>query len=291
MKRLETKRLSPGSIRYKIQTGVPDQIPLLFISDVHYDSRECHRAQFIRHLEQAKQAGALVFITGDLLDVMGTHKDPRSKASDIDPRYLSEDFSYLDMVCEDVTDVLKPYAANIAMISEGNHETKIAAKHDTNPTRRIVKGLQEINPDVAHGHYSGFIQISEKTTFGNSHQTHKFTIHFHHGFGGSAHRSKGMLNVQTEVAKYPDADLLVRGHTHQKWYDPSSIQLRVGRNGRVYRRQLLYLQTGSYKESWGEGQGGFAVEKNFAMLPTGGWWVFLTRESERRLSVVARDCD
>ena len=48
-------------------------------SDVHFDSDKCHRSMFKRHLEQCD--GINIF--GDLFDVMGAYKDPRSKPADI----------------------------------------------------------------------------------------------------------------------------------------------------------------------------------------------------------------
>jgi len=98
-------------------------------------------------------------------------------------------------------------------------------------------------------------------------------IHYHHGFGGSAKRSKGMLDVQIEAMKYPDAHILVRGHTHQKWYDPSTARMRVTRNGKIYKDKIKYIQSGSYVDGIGAGKAGWAVEKNFNPTDIGGWFV------------------
>ncbi len=175
------------------------------------------------------------------------------------------------MVIEDSIEFLRPYANNIALISEGNHETMVAKKHDTNPLKRLANGLQAHNPSIAHGRYSGYAVFSFEYELGNVKV--KRTLHYHHGFGGNAKRSKGMLDVQLEVMKYPDADILARGHDHQKWYDPSTTRQRLTRRGNVYYDSTAFVKTGSYKAGLGAGEGGFEVEKNFMPVKLGGWWL------------------
>lgn len=244
---------------------------VLLASDVHYDSPHCDRNLLKKHLDQARDSGAVVLIFGDWFDVMGTYNDPRSKASDIRSDYLSKDFSYLDMVVEDSVEFLRPYADNIALISEGNHETMVAKKHDTNPLKRLVSGLQAYNPEIGYGRYSGYIFFRFRYENGQTCSTN--IIHYHHGFGGNAKRSKGMLDVQLEAMKYPDAHILCRGHDHQKWYDPSTTRQRVTRKGNIYYDSVHYVKTGSYKAGLGAGEGGFEVEKNFMPTRLGGWWL------------------
>ena len=41
----------------------------LFISDIHYDSTKCDRDRLHRHLEEARDLGAGVFIFGDPLGI------------------------------------------------------------------------------------------------------------------------------------------------------------------------------------------------------------------------------
>jgi predicted phosphodiesterase len=232
----------------------------------------------------------MILILGDWFDVMCTYGDPRSKPQDISSRYSSKDFSYLDMVIEDSIDYLKPYAANIAMISEGNHETKIKEKHDTDPLHRLVQGLRPYNSELIKGNYSGFVDLYELLHVGGTKQHgNTTTLHYHHGFGGSAPRSKGMLNTQLEAMQYPDADIIARGHTHQKWHDPSTTQIRRTARGRIFKRQIQYIQTGSYKDGFQEGEGGFEVEKNFRPVRLGGWWINLNRHSSRNFGVEIKE--
>ena len=61
----------------------------LFISDVHYDAMKCDRSLLHRHLDEARELGAGVFIFGDLFDLMQGRFDPRGNYADLRPEYKS----------------------------------------------------------------------------------------------------------------------------------------------------------------------------------------------------------
>lgn len=255
-----------------------DIVPTLFCSDIHLDSIGCKRDILKQHFDEIKNANGLIFIFGDLLDVMGSYGDRRLQREDIDPQFIQHGRTYLDLVCEYAIEFLRPYAQNIALISYGNHEKTINKFHDHDILRRIVWTLNmEQGVNIYLGAYSGFVMLRMKGGGGSSQVC---TIHYHHGFGGNAKRSKGMLDVQIEVMKYPDADILVRGHTHQKWFDPSTTRMRVTRSGKIYKDKVKYIQSGSYVDGIGEGKSGWPVEKNFNPTDIGGWFVdFIYKKS------------
>jgi len=248
-----------------------DVVPTLFCSDIHLDSIGCKRDILKQHFDEIKKANGLIFIFGDLLDVMGSYGDRRLQREDIDPQFIQHGRTYLDLVCEYTIEFLKPYAQNIALISYGNHEKTINKFHNHDILRSIVWTLNlEDKVNIQLGAYSGwvFFRMHKPSGTGTG-----CNIHYHHGFGGNAKRSKGMLDVQIEAMKYPDAHILVRGHTHQKWYDPSTARMRVTRNGRIYKDKIKYIQSGSYVDGIGTGRSGWPVEKNFNPTDIGGWFV------------------
>ena len=248
-----------------------DVVPTLFCSDIHLDSINCKRNILKKHFQEIKKANGLIFIFGDLLDVMGSYGDSRLQREELDPLFIQHGRTYLDLVCEYTIEFLKPYAQNIALISYGNHENTISKFHNFDILRNIVWSLNlDNNVNIQLGAYSGWIFFRMKASAGSSTVCN---IHYHHGFGGNAKRSKGMLDVQIEAMKYPDAHILVRGHTHQKWYDPSTARVRVTRNGKIYKDKVKYIQSGSYIDGIAEGRSGWAVEKNFNPTDIGGWFV------------------
>ena len=235
-----------------------DVVPTLFCSDIHLDSIGCKRDILKRHFDEIKEANGLIFIFGDLLDVMGSYGDRRLQREDIDPIFIQHGRTYLDLVAEFTIDFLKPY------------EKTINKFHNHDILRSIVWALNlDQGVNIQLGAYSGWVFLRLKN--GQASQIQK--IHYHHGFGGSAKRSKGMLDVQIEAMKYPDANILVRGHTHQKWFDPSTARMRVTAKGRIYKDKIKYIQSGSYVDGIGAGKSGWPVEKNFNPTDIGGWFV------------------
>ena len=90
----------------EIETGERQYV--LILSDVHYDSKNCDRAMLTKHLKQAQERGAKVFLNGDFLDLMGGKYDPRNTLpGGLRPEYRGTD--YFDLVIEDAVEFLKPY--------------------------------------------------------------------------------------------------------------------------------------------------------------------------------------
>lgn len=245
-----------------------DCVHTLHISDVHYDSLKCKRDMLKKHLDEIKRANGYVFVYGDWFDVMGCYKDPRTKSKDIDPRYLEKGREYLNSVVEDSIEFLKPYAKNIAFISEGNHETEIKKRRDVDILEWMVNALNAEGGQIVKGHYSGWNEF----VFESGTKTVSVLTHYHHGYGGNAKRSKGMLDSQIAAFTYPDADIIFRGHTHQKFHDPSNVKWKYNKSWK--RAELVnshYICTGSYKDGVGKGLEGWEVQKGFLPSRLGGW--------------------
>lgn len=242
-------------------------------SDVHYDSLKCDRELFKKHLDHIKSINGQVIIVGDLFDVMGCEKDPRSKANEIDPRYIVRGRSYLDVVVEDVYEFLKPYKQNIALITYGNHETAIQKHRDTDILDRLIYLLnQEGGKEVQKGAYAGWVLVR----FSRNNTRLIYNIAYHHGKGGNAKRSKGILYSQLDAMEYPDANLIVSGHDHNKLYDPSNVRRRLTSKSKsihTYNDTVHWLKTGSYKKS--SNDFGWEVQRGFHPKRLGGWFVNL----------------
>jgi hypothetical protein len=76
--------------------------------------------------------------------------------------------------------------------------------------------------------------------------------------------------------EYPDANLIVSGHDHNKIYDPSNVRRRITiQNGipETYHDTAHWLKTGSYKKS--SDDFGWEVQSGFSPSRLGGWFVKL----------------
>ena len=248
---------------YLFEVKTKKSFKVIPFSDVHFDSKKCNRKMLKKHLDLMVEEDAYCWFNGDFFDVMGCNRDPRSGKNDIRPEYNVK--NYLDAVIEDAQKFLEPYKDRILFFSDGNHETNILMRMETNVLDRLAARLK-----VARMGYSGFIKVKLVTGKNESKNVISKIIHFHHGFGGNAPRSKGVMRVDIDAAKYPDADLIVRGHTHQKWCMPF-ISRRLSNAGVYSKKKTLHAQLGSYKDGYGKGLKGWEVEKEFIDTPLGSY--------------------
>jgi len=238
---------------------------LLLMSDVHFDSTHCDRDLLTKHLDEALATDAGVFIFGDWFDLMQGMYDPRRSYSGLRPEYKS--ITYLDDVIEDAADYLDKYRSIIKFIGRGNHETNIEKRLSTSPIDRLVGAL---GGGIMAGPYSGWVQLVYSRNANNHGGRHQRMLHFHHGYGGNAPRSKGVLNVDLDQKEWPDADVIVSGHTHQKWHVPMSVE-RITDRLNTYEDTVHHLKLGSYKKL--DRFAGWEVEKGFQQPRLGGWWM------------------
>ena len=237
----------------------------LFISDVHFDSVKCDRSLLHRHLDEARELGAGVFIFGDLFDLMQGRFDPRGNYADLRPEYKS--CVYVDEVIQDVGEKLSKYADVIKFISKGNHETNIEKRMMVSPIDRVAQIINGNGGHVEVGGYAGWLCV---TPHRNGSSRKRFNVHYHHGYGGGAKRSKGILGADIDQKDFPDADFILRGHDHQKWHLPVTVD-RITQAMNLEQRTVHHLRLGSYKKL-GARYAGWATEKNFATPRLGGWW-------------------
>ena len=151
----------------------------LFISDIHYDAMKCDRERLHRHLEEARELGAGVFIFGDLFDLMQGRYDPRGNYSELRPEYKS--CVYVDEVIQDVGEKLAKYADVIKFISKGNHETNIEKRMMVSPIDRVAQILNAAGGHVEVGGYAGWLVVQAHRSGAAK---RRFNIHYHHGYGG-----------------------------------------------------------------------------------------------------------
>lgn len=251
----------------RIETDQPS-LDVLQISDVHYDSMKCDRELLTKHLKEAEKRGAFVFINGDFFDVMQGKYDPRRTYDSIRPEYVKS--NYLDEVVNDAVEYLSGFGVSY-FFSEGNHESNIRERLSTDLIDRLVHGLKSNGVNCERGMYKGWL------IWVLTHGTARIPVrqHYHHGHGGNAPRSKGVLRVDIQMKNYPDADIITRGHDHNKWHIPSMVERLKGQGMKMRRmkKKVHNIQTGSYKKL---GDAGWAVEKGFAEPTLGGYWTTLT---------------
>ena len=263
------------------------KLDMFICSDVHWDSKKCDRDLFKKHLKKAEENEALVFINGDFFDLMQGRYDPRSGKYDIRPEYKHA--NYIDQVINDGAEVLSKYKVKY-IIGQGNHETGILKRLETNPSERLVERIKYNGGEAYLGGYSGWIILENQSSEVRGSKT-TTRLKYHHGAGGGK-RSKGILSADIDRAENPDADILCKGHDHNKWHLPTSVR-RINRTHDIINEDIHILRTGSYKKR-SDNFSGWDIERDFNNPRLGGWFITIRKYKKdgikrNKVSVVEAD--
>lgn len=236
---------------------------ILLLADIHWDSAHCRLDLLGECLGKAKEAGAPVVIAGDFFDAMQGKWDPRSSQDAL--REEHQGGPYLDLLVSTAAEWLKPYAANLAVISYGNHETSIKKRHEVDLLQRLCQELRRMGSPVECGPYWGY--LVGVAMFPNGSRDN-VKICWHHGYGGGGEVSRGLIDHSRTRGQY-EADVYLSGHIHRRNLDENVIT-RVSSLGRVRKRRQLFLRASCWKD---ESHDGWHVQQGRAARPIGGWWL------------------
>lgn len=260
---MEYTRMSPSVAKACLDLRENPEKKILVTSDWHIDNPKCRRDLLFKHLDQAKENNADVWVFGDLFCLMQGKYDPRKAKPDILPEHNVA--AYLDAVIEDTASLLEPYKDNIKFISYGNHETSIVRRLETDPIERLITLMNHNGANIVKGGYFGYIKIKA------SHNSQRFAkvVFYHHGMWGGV-VTKGVLGAGRTAAVVPDADYCISGHTHDHW-SFTIPRYRISQ-GELISDVQIHLKTGTYKDEHTQGLG-FHAERIFVPKSLKMWWM------------------
>jgi len=246
----------------------------LLLADLHWDNPHCDRALLKRHLDQALDRSAPVFVFGDLWCAMQGRYDKRHSKSALRPEHVND--RYLDSLVETAVEWFLPYKDVLTHLSPGNHESKIRKHEETDLCQRFAALYNAAGGHVSVGTYAGWVLMRHTTGIDKpvtkAHaKCYTTYIAYHHGHGGGGPVTKGVIQTNRRAIYLPDADIVVSGHIHEAW----QIELARGRvtnQGRTYNDIQTHVQLGTYKEEYQEGEG-WHVERGAPPKPMGGQWL------------------
>ena len=252
-----------------------DNVGLLYLtSDLHIDSVYCNRDALMSDLEEAKKRNAMIFMLGDIFDAMQGRFDPRRSLDELRPEYRRND--YYDYVVKDVANLLKPYAQNIMLIAPGNHETAVLKNASISLIDRLTYAMNlEYQGHVLQGGYGGWVRINLHD--GNNGRRTSIKMKYFHGAGGDAPVTRGVIQTNRQQVYIKDADIIVNGHNHNAYYVPI-VSETLSNSGKVVFQTTHHIRTPGYKQEFGDGTQGWAVEKGFPPKPIGGAFAQYTVE-------------
>jgi hypothetical protein len=247
----------------------------LLRSDAHHDSTAADQAMEERHLKEAVARDALICDIGDLFDCMNGRYDKRADREHLRPEY--QHGPYMNRLVDVGFDRYLPYADRWLLMSPGNHETAVAKHNDFDLTQQLYSRLKPHAPLLNLGKYQGFVRI-HVTRSNRVIRCGSVAMAYHHGFGGSAPVTRGVIQTNRMAISYPDADIVWSGHTHTEFY-LSIARLRLIQDA-VVRDEQIHIRSPGYKEDTSHGSG-WAVEKGFMPQSLGAWWLKVWIESDR----------
>lgn len=269
--RYTVERKSPICISVKI--NVPSAIGweqwFLLRSDGHIDSQYSNLAMQRRHMQEAIDKGAGILDFGDLMDAMQGRNDRRAMKSDM-KESLKKDH-YINELVETGVDFLAPYSQNIVMLATGNHESAIKKYLEYDLTREISRRLNvDHGGQVERAGYRGWVRFQFTI---NKTRQQSIRLYFNHGSGGSAPVTKGVIKTNRRAVAYPDADIIVSGHTHEAWAVPVS-RIRLSESSVEVNDTALHIQVPSYKDALTNQDEGYESEREFMPTPVGAVWLW-----------------
>lgn len=245
----------------------------LLSSDHHWDNPDSNRTMIQKHLQEAKQRKAKVFMFGDFFCAMQGKYDKRSDKKKIRTEHLTG--NYLDSLVNTAAEWLMPYREQIAVIGQGNHETSIQGRHETNLIERLVEKLNPIGCEekVYMGGYGGWIRLCFEHASGG----HRYPINlkYYHGSGGGGPVTKGTIQSQRQAVFTPDADIIASGHVHEQ-YTICHMQEKLHDNGKISLKEQWHVRLPTYKDEYKDGYSGWHIETGKPPKPIGAYWLRVT---------------
>jgi len=243
----------------------------LLSSDRHHDGMKCNRVLEKAHLDKALSLDATILDFGDIFDAMQGRYDPRRSFDDVRPEFKTN--KYLDAIVEDAAKFYKPYAKNFALIARGNHDSTILKNNGVDIVSNLVHRLNtEGGGNIQAGGYGGWVRLM--FTIYKTQRISK-RLKYYHGSGGDAPVTRGVIQTARQGLYLPDADIVVNGHSHNAYHVPIARE-RLSDGGVIGRDLQHHIRTATYQDDYGDGSGGWHIERGGPPKPMGAVWMKLS---------------
>lgn len=223
----------------QLKAGRPTKIGLF--SDLHLDNPNFDKPTFEEHANYCLKDGRYMLFDGDIFDAIIRTDKKRAVNS-----LLESGDNQLNMKLDKAYELLKPYQEQILFMGRGNHEESILKYSGIDVLDLLAKMLNSGKKhQIVVGNYANFIRFS---WLNSSNKTKlKYDIYAHHGAGGSAPQSKGMLDFAA-LEKGANVDLIWMGHKHNSLIDYSAPIMFIDQNGNIILKNRQCIQTPSYQK-------------------------------------------
>lgn len=216
-------------------------LKLGLFSDIHFDSPDCDKETLTKHFDYCLKDNRYILIGGDLFDAI-LLKDMKRAVNHL----LTAKDNQINVKLEETAHFLDKYKDNIIFIGRGNHEESVLKYNGLDLLQMLTTLLNAgKKTPIQYGNYANFLRFS----FTNKQKKSiaHYDIFQHHGAGGSAPITKGMLDF-SRISKGTNTDLVWIGHKHNAIIDASDPIMYIDNNGKVILKNRQLIQTPSYQK-------------------------------------------
>lgn len=247
-----------------------DEVGLTLMSDLHIGAAHVDYKLIQREIARAAEEGDRVLINGDLLDLILPKDHKRYDPTAIHPR-LANRTDIINAAVTWAVELFAPVCSQIDMIGVGNHETAVTKWHSVDPTLLVVYELEKLAKEkipehvVHYGGYTGFVDYRFRDGYERKKGVTggggtRWVLYYHHGFGGAAPVTKGMIDFNRKDT-FIDADLLWMGHKHNRWTGTVEKLSCPQQGEQPNTKEVRHVMTGAYFNTY-VGQSQESVRKH-----------------------------
>lgn len=237
-------------------------------SDDHYGGEDFDMPSWKRYHNEAADRNAIIFKIGDQIGAI-VPGDPRFTFETLIPELRVDNM--INVLQDKQFEMWKPYADHIGGMGIGNHEAMFIKYHKINPLLPVIEKLNNVRSKklkpIAYLDYCGFIRITYENKAGGGRRP--YIIAYHHGVGGNAPVTLGIVKAQHMVSGLENTDLLAIGHVHKNLSIRAPNRLYLSKRGKIMNKEMRIVITGTHQRSlketgnsnlkWSEAMGYFAA--------------------------------
>lgn len=264
---------------------LPHEAYILGMGDLHIGSPYVAYERIEADLKEARRRNARIIINGDVFDFILPKDQKRFTPTALHSR-LQNRSDVVNAAIDWAVEIISPYTDMIDVIGLGNHETAVEKYHGTDAVSALVTELNRHHGGrIDYGGYCGFYR--RQWVYGDR-RYFNFTLYRHHGAGGAAPITKGMIDF-SRMLSFIDADAIQLGHKHNRIVDATPVRMRLNAAGEIVQERTVCFMAGSYMQTYNEQtsedalsggrRGNYAHEWNCAPQSPGGVFLRLRMDS------------
>ena len=269
---------------------------MLLRSDAHHDNPHSDHERERADLVEAVKRKAIIIDVGDYFCAMGGRGDNRRARHGQTREEHLDAPDYFDSLVKHNSAFLAPFARNIAIIAQGNHETGVQKHQETDLTARLVERINtRMGTSIEDGRYGGDVYFVIKSGT----KITSFWMTYFHGSRGGGMKSFDALRVRRQASWNPMASVVVCGHVHERW--ALEIVRKVPSTWKgcfnVMLESQWHIRCGCYKDEYGgdrdgtpraSGATGWHVERGGPPKPIGAMWMRI--RLDRKKTYIGETC-